>query len=71
MVKESPSNAGEPDSVPGSGLSPGEGNGNLLQYLPGNSHGQRTTGLQAGYLHGVPESLSKRDTRASHRELTD
>jgi len=25
-------NAGEPCSIPGSGRSPGEGNGNLLQY---------------------------------------
>ena len=25
-------NAGDPDSIPGSGRSPGEGNGNPLQY---------------------------------------
>ena len=30
--KESAYNAGNPDSVPGSGRSPGEGNGNPLQY---------------------------------------
>ena len=30
--KESASNAGEPDSIPGSERSPGVGNGNLLQY---------------------------------------
>ena len=30
--KASPYNAGGPDSVPGSGRSPGEGNGNPLQY---------------------------------------
>jgi len=30
--KESPCNAGDISSVPGSGRSPGEGNGNLLQY---------------------------------------
>ena len=28
-------------SIPGSGRSPGEGNGNPLQFLPGESHGQR------------------------------
>ena len=28
----SPANAGDPDSVPGSGISPGEGNGYPLQY---------------------------------------
>ena len=31
-VKASASNAGEPGSIPGSGRSPGEGNGNPLQY---------------------------------------
>ena len=30
--KESACNAGDPGSVPGSGRSPGEGNGNSLQY---------------------------------------
>ena len=30
--KESARNAGDPGSIPGSGKSPGEGNGNLLQY---------------------------------------
>ena len=34
---------GIPDLVPGSGRSPGEGNGNPLQYsLPGKSYGQRS-----------------------------
>ena len=31
-VKESASNAGDLGSIPGSGRSPGEGNGNPLQY---------------------------------------
>ena len=31
-VKASASNAGDPGSIPGSGISPGEGNGNPLQY---------------------------------------
>ena len=40
--KASASNAGDPGSVPGSGRSPGKGNGNPLQYsCLGNSHGQR------------------------------
>ena len=30
--KESACNAGDPDLIPGSGRSPGEGNGNPLQY---------------------------------------
>ena len=31
-VKESACNVGDPDSIPGLGRSPGEGNGNPLQY---------------------------------------
>ena len=31
-VKNPPANVGNPGSTPGSGRSPGEGNGNLLQY---------------------------------------
>ena len=42
--KESACNAGDLGSVPGLGRSPGEGNGNPLQYscLPGEPHGQRS-----------------------------
>ena len=32
VVKNLPTNAGETGSIPGSGRSPGEGNGNPLQY---------------------------------------
>lgn len=32
-VKNSPANAGDAGSIPGSGRSPGEGNGDLLQYF--------------------------------------
>ena len=31
-VKKLPANVGDAGSIPGSGRSPGEGNGNLLQY---------------------------------------
>ena len=31
VVKNPPANAGEADSIPGSGRSPGEGNGNPIQ----------------------------------------
>ena len=41
--KASACNAGDPGSIPGSGRSPGEGNGNPLQY-PGKSHGRRSGG---------------------------
>ena len=49
MVKNLPAYAGDVGSIPRSGRSPGEGNGNPLQYsgvgdprLPGQSHGQRS-----------------------------
>ena len=32
MIKNLPANAGDEGSIPGSGRSPGEGNGNPLQY---------------------------------------
>ena len=32
MVKNLPASAGDVSLIPGSGRSPGEGNGNLLQY---------------------------------------
>ena len=32
MIKNPPANAGDSGSIPGLGRSPGEGNGNLLQY---------------------------------------
>ena len=40
--KASAYNAEDPGSVPGSGRSPGEGNSNPLQYMPGKSHGLRS-----------------------------
>ena len=47
LVKNTPANAGDAGSTPGSGGSPGEGYGNPLQYsCLGKSHGQRRL---AGY----------------------
>ena len=51
--KESPVNAGDTDSTPGSGRSPGGGNGNPLQYFAwkipwtGESGGLQSTGSQS------------------------
>ena len=45
MVKNLPANAGGKEdmgSIPWSGISPGEGNGNPLQCSGGKSHGQRS-----------------------------
>ena len=41
-VKNPPANARDVGSIPGSGRSPGEGNGNTPGFLPGKFHGQRS-----------------------------
>ena len=60
MVKNLPANAGDiidAHLIPGSGRSPGEGYGNLLQYsCLENPHGQRSL---AGYS---PEGHKESDT---------
>ena len=40
--KESVCNAEDLGLIPGSGRSPGEGNGNTPVFLPGKFHGQRS-----------------------------
>ena len=53
VVKKSPANAGNMrdwGSTPGSGISPGEGNGKATPvFMPGDSHGQRRIPLTVGY----------------------
>ena len=49
--KESPCNAGDPGSTPGSGRSPGKENGNLLQYFAVKSHGQRSLACYSPWGH--------------------
>ena len=47
-VKNSPDNAGDAGSIPGSGRSPGEGNSNPLQYsCLGNLMAEEPGGLQS------------------------
>ena len=53
MVKNPPANAGYLDSIPGSGRSPGEGNGNLLQYSCLGNPLDR--GAWRAVVHGVTE----------------
>ena len=50
MVKNLPANAGDTGSVPGSVRSPGEGNGNLLQYSCPENPMDR--GAWQGTVHG-------------------
>ena len=54
MVKNPPANAGDPGSIPGSGRSSGEGNGNPLQYSCLENPMDR--GAQQATVHGVAES---------------
>ena len=55
--KESDCNAGDPDSVPGSGRSPGEGNGNPLQYSHLENSTDRGAWRAAG--HGAAKSQTE------------
>ena len=48
VVKNLPDNAGDTDSIPGSGRSPGEGNSNLLHILSWEIPGtEEPDGLQS------------------------
>ena len=59
-VKTSDSNAGDPGSIPGSGRSPGEGNGNPLQYscLENPMDGEAWWATVHGVAQSQTESLS-------------
>ena len=55
--KESACNAGDPGSIPGSGRSSGEGNGNLLQYFCLENPMDR--GALWATVHGVTTSQTR------------
>ena len=55
--KESANNAGDVGSVPGSGRSPGEGNGNVLQYSCLENPLDR--GARQATVHGVTKSQTQ------------
>ena len=54
MVKKLPANAGDTGSIPGSGRSPGGGNGNLLQYSC--LENPMDEGARWATVHGVAKS---------------
>ena len=54
MVKESACNAGDTGSIPGLGRSPGEGNGNVLQFSCLENAMDR--GAWQSIVHGVAKS---------------
>ena len=57
MVKEFAFDAGDLDSIPGSGRSPGEGNGNPLQYPCLENPMDR--GAWQATVHGVTKSQTR------------
>ena len=56
-VKASASNAGDLGSIPGLGRSPGEGNGNPLQYSC--LENPRDRGARQATVHGVAKSQTR------------
>ena len=63
MVKN-PGNAGDLGLIPGSGRSPGEGNGNLLQCSSLENSMDR--GAWQGAVHGVVKSWTRLSGLAQH-----
>ena len=58
VVKNPPANTGDQGSTPGLGQSPGEGNGNSLQYSCLRNPTDR--GAWQATLHGVVQRVKKR-----------
>ena len=54
VLKNPPANAGDMSLIPGWGRSPGEGNGNSLQYSGLENHMDR--GAWQATVHGVKKS---------------
>ena len=57
VVRNLPANTGDTDSIPGSGRSPGEGNGNPLQYSCLENPMER--GAWQATVHGVAKSQTR------------
>ena len=64
VVKNLPANAGDADSIPGSRRSPGEGNGNLLQYSCLENSMDR--GAWQATFHGVAKELEMTEHTCIH-----
>ena len=61
MVKNPPANAGDAGSIPGSGRSPGGGNGNPLQYSC--LENPRDRGAWQATVHGIAKSDTNEHTQ--------
>ena len=64
VVKNPPANAGDVSSIPGSGRSPGEGNGNPLQYSCLGNPMNRGAGWAT--VHGVAKQPDTDECRQDH-----
>ena len=65
MVKNPPANVGDTGLIPGSGRSPGKGNGNPLQYSRQEDPRGRGRSLEA-IVHGVAKSWTQFSDGASN-----
>ena len=65
MVKNPPANIGDAGSIPGSGRSPGGGNGNPLQYSCLENPTDR--GVWQIIVHGVAKELDRTELMSTHR----
>ena len=57
MLKDPPASGGDEDLIPGSGRSPGKGNGNPLQYSGPENPMDR--GAWRATVHGVAKELDR------------
>ena len=63
VVKNLPANAGDTGLIPGSGISPGGGNGNPLQYsCLENLHGQRSLVGYSSWCHKESDMTERLST---------
>ena len=70
IVKNLPNNAGDQGSIPGSGTSPGEGNGNPLQYSCLENPIEESGGLQSMRSQRVGNNLATNTSAIASWEFT-
>ena len=68
LVKNLPVNAGDVGSIPGSGRSPREGNGNPLQYSCLGNPMDR--GACQATVHGVAKEFDMTERLSTHTDMT-
>ena len=68
LVKNPPVNAGDVGSIPGSGRSPREGNGNPLQYSCLGNPMDR--GACQATVHGVAKEFDMTERLSTHTDMT-